>query len=158
MTYCIKEHLCYYIVSSQPTERRPQVPAEPAKKRRRGAPYGNTNALLHGFYAKKLPLADLADLQSHSFFGLSEEIQILRVFIRSFVDSFIAVTDPYDKLSFMRAFSLAFTSLTRLMRTERILGDGSLDAAFSTALSDVCQELGLDSEKPSHPSGRKDLN
>jgi len=126
------------------------VSSDAPKKRRRGAPLGNTNALVHGFYAKKLPHTDLSDIEGHTFSGLKEEIQILRLLLRRFVERFNAFTEPYDTLAFMRVACLAVISLSRLLHTERVLGDGSGDI-FSIALSEVCKELGFEPDAPPQP-------
>ena len=118
----------------------------PRRRKRRGAPLGNTNALVHGFYAKKLPPADINDLEGHTFSGLSEEIQATRVILRRLLEINNNCTDPDRAVSQVRVYSLAAATLGRLMRTEMILSPNTSDNLFKTALSELYDELGIDAE------------
>ena len=55
------------------------APASLAPRKRGGQP-GNTNSLKHGYYSTRFSLADLTDLENHSFSGLHDEITMLRVY------------------------------------------------------------------------------
>ena len=59
-----------------------QKPGPSKPPRRRGAPFGNRNALKHGFYARNFDPGDTKDLDEHEFDGLTDEIILLRVYIR----------------------------------------------------------------------------
>ena len=90
--------------------------------RRPGGQPGNANALKHGYYARRLPAAAVADLEEHAFPGLQEEIAVLRHFIGRLVDHSGECSDLPMTLSVVRVLSLAFGSLSRLMRTEQYSG------------------------------------
>lgn len=115
-----------------------------------GAPLGNTNALKHGFYAKKLRTVDLVDIENHSFYGLSEEILTLRVFIRRLIETTQHNDDPAVALSNLRVISQALTSLARLVRTEKTLGNDH--ELFQIAIQQVTEEMGLNDPDPSQPT------
>ncbi|MDD5368667.1 MAG: hypothetical protein PHQ40_06275, partial [Anaerolineaceae bacterium] len=54
--------------------------------RNRGGQPGNNNALKHGFYSKQLKGVDLEGLADSGHTALSDDIVMLRVFIRRLVD------------------------------------------------------------------------
>jgi hypothetical protein len=90
---------------------------------RRGAPKGNTNALKHGYYARRLHETEADELKEFKFHGVHEEILILRYFIRRLVEQSASDTDLANAGSYLRVISLAVTSLSRLLRIERILSE-----------------------------------
>jgi hypothetical protein len=112
----------------------------PAPRRRGGQP-GNTNSLKHGFYARKLPRRDRADWQNYQFTGLKEETQMLRFVIRRLVELSDANQDLEKEISLLRVLSLALISLTRLLRTDQLLGASQFDNELQTALSEVLQNM-----------------
>jgi len=117
--------------------------ASPSPKRRRGAQPGNANALKHGYYASRLPAADVAAIKGHVFFGLEEEIELLRVFIARLADHINENLDLDKVLSIIRILDLTLISLSRLKRTERFLGEESsgLQALLDQAIPEVYAEL-----------------
>jgi len=116
----------------------------PTPRRRRGAQPGNTNSLKHGFYTRRMPPSDLSDLEKHTFTGLREETSILRLFIRRVVELSGEVADLEQAVSLLRVLSLALLSLTRLLRTEQLLGTdkNELMDALSIATMEVLTEKG----------------
>ena len=122
----------------------PTNPSTPPPRSKRGAPPGNTNALKHGFYARKFERADLNDLDSHQFSGLQDEIILLRVFIRRVIELSKDLEDLPEAVSLLRVLSLASISLTRLLRTQKLLaGDelGDIAAILSEALTEVNKDI-----------------
>ena len=118
------------------------MPDQP--RRRRGAPPGNINALKHGFYTRRLPASQLRGLEDHSFSGLSEEIAVLRLFIRQLVEHQPKVLTVDQAASYLRVISLALISLTRLIRTQHLVGDDdSIGNALTQALEEIRQEGGF---------------
>jgi hypothetical protein len=112
-------------------------------KRGRGAPPGNTNALKHGFYSRRLKRSDLSGIE-YCDARLQEEITMLRVFTRRVIELGKDVDTLPEAVSLLRALCLASTSLTRLMKTQHLLtpsGNPALDA-FHQALDEVVKELG----------------
>ncbi len=104
------------------------MPDTPPKPRRlRGAPLNNLNALKHGFYARKFRRADLVDLADTRFRGLSEEINLLRVYMRGVIEKSAEVNSLAEALEVLRALSLAATSLTRMTKTHQLLTKGDPD-------------------------------
>ena len=117
-----------------------------------GAPPGNLNALKHGFYSKQLKRvkADLDGLDTAEFSGLTDEIQLLRVFIRRVIDLGKDVDRLDDALSLLRGLCLASTTLTRLLKTHHALASGEDDVtlAIRQALDEIHETLGLHDNPP----------
>jgi hypothetical protein len=99
----------------------PPSAAPPNPQRKRGAPTGNINALKHGFYSRRFNQVDLLDIDSCRDNCLSDEIRLLRVFTRHFVDVAQDQTSYTEMLSVLRTLCLASTTLTRLLKTEKFL-------------------------------------
>ena len=124
-------------------------------KRRPGAPFGNTNALKHGYYASKLRLAAAEDVDGILVPGLNHEIGILRDLIQSVASRSGEVQDFDGRLAIMRGLSLALVSLARLLRTQHFLEKDSRDdrSVISELLNIALDELGMggsaDSPAPS---------
>jgi uncharacterized protein YjcR len=92
-----------------------------AVKRHRGAPFGNTNALKHGFYSRSFRDIDCHDLEQVHFQGLEDEITMLRVFIRRVTEISRSITTFTEGVSLLRVLSLASISLTRLLTTQKVI-------------------------------------
>ncbi len=95
--------------------------------RKRGAQLGNTNALKHGFYTRRLletqPGSALAcaaaELDEHQFPGMEEEINTLRLYIRRLVEVTPEDATVDQMIGIVRTLDLSFASLTRLLRVTR---------------------------------------
>jgi hypothetical protein len=116
-------------------------------KRHRGAPAGNTNALKHGFYSRSFREIDCQDLDQVHFQGLQDEITMLRVFIRRVTEISKSITTFTDAVSLLRVLSLASTSLTRLLTTEKVIlatsGHHESEASLGEALQNLIGDLPL---------------
>jgi hypothetical protein len=101
------------------------VPASPANPspRSRGAQAGNHNAIKHGFYARAYHLKENHDLENAQFKGLAQEIQLMRVYIRRMLAVDTTHFTTSESLTLFRTFALAMHSLTRLVRTEKLIED-----------------------------------
>jgi hypothetical protein len=112
--------------------------------RPRGAPLGNKNALKHGFYASRMPRADVKDLESCTFDGLTEEIAVMRVAIRRVIELSAGAKTFPEALDLLRILSLASLSLTRLVRAQQLISppQNSFELALSQAITEVAAELG----------------
>ena len=113
---------------------------------RRGAPAGNTNALKHGFYARKFRPAEAKDLDGYTFDGVKEEILVLRVIIRRTLELAQSTEDRAEVIALLRVVSLAVIALTRLVRTELLLNPaerGLYEKALQQALAEVTAEWGM---------------
>jgi hypothetical protein len=108
-------------------------------RNRGGAPHGNQNslprdsgALKHGFYSRQLNRSDLADLQSCTFSGLSDEISLTRILIRQVVADRKTASTLAERLSLSHVFTLLTTSLDRLLKTQ-----AKLAAAENSPLQEI---------------------
>jgi hypothetical protein len=119
--------------------------------RRRGAPTGNKNAVKHGFYSTKFKKSERTALDESEFSGLSQEIALLRLYIRRVVARSVHIDDFYEDLEVLRVLSVAFSSLSRLVRAHALLassGESEIAQALHEALEDVHAEI----EKGEFPS------
>lgn len=114
-------------------------PAPAVRARRRGGQVGNTNAVKHGFYSRQLKKRDLADLENSEFKGLTEEISLLRIYIRQVVDLGKDVRDLFTAMELMRVICLATANLARLVRVQQVLVDPHND--LEMALAEVIEEV-----------------
>jgi hypothetical protein len=110
---------------------------------KRGAPFNNTNALKHGFYARAYRAGELADLDAMLTEGLNDEITMLRVATRRVIECIGEFTNPKEAVATLGALGLAATRLSTLLRTQKILAGSEQDtaAALSQALGEVVKEL-----------------
>ena len=112
---------------------------------RRGAPLGNLNALKHGFYSRRFKKSDLAGLEDCDFDGLKDEITIMRVFIRRFIEQCSDSTGLYETAGILRILCLATVSLTRLIKTKTqhllVSDPDDLFGDLRQALEEVNQEM-----------------
>jgi hypothetical protein len=97
------------------------MPDSPSKPKRRGAPAGNKNAIKHGFYARQFHQADLNDLDDNKVESLTDEIKLMRVFIRRVLESVDTRLTFPQSTELLRALSLASMSVNRLIRTQHLL-------------------------------------
>jgi hypothetical protein len=139
-------------------------PKKTTRTRKVGAPYGNHNALKHGFYSRHFRSAELSDLEAVDAEGLQDEIAAMRVYIRRFIASSgqgsapgdpaipdgaatpnSAAMAPYPDMLFLDAIGLAATRLACLLKTQKFLDRQYPKASedLNHALAEVIKELGL---------------
>jgi hypothetical protein len=109
----------------------------------RGALKGNTNARKHGFYSRRFPAREAQDAAAHHFEGLTEEIQLMRFYIRRLAEAGGEARDFYDLVEVTRALSQAITALTRLIHLQQSLspnGGDELLTIFQSAIDTVYAE------------------
>ncbi len=114
------------------------------KKPPRRAP-GNTNALKHGFYSRRFKRSELNDLEDIPFASMEDEIDMLRVCMRRLVEWGHDVKSLPEAISFLRVIASASTSLSRMLRTQQVLGaksDGQ--RALDQVLDEIAREKGWD--------------
>lgn len=113
-------------------------PEEENLQKKRGPPFGNQNARVHGFYSKVLTPEEQESLESAGdVVGIDSEIALLRVKIGS-----ILIHDP-DNIALI---ARAVTALTRmLIARNRILKEekGGLKQAVIDALKDLALPVGI---------------
>lgn len=116
------------------------------KKKRKGAPYGNTNALKHGFYSQRFHRVD-GEAGAHPE-GLAEEIKMLRVLIRLVHKNVLAEEPDSETLcKLLGMISLSTYRLSRLLEAQKnLVGDGSLDIAnaLTQAINEATNKLFTD--------------
>lgn len=92
--------------------------------KKRGGQLGNNNAFKHGFYSGQFKQAERTGLSQVENADLTNEIELLRVQLRRYLEAETTVLDQMDfetRLQALRAVSLAAESLTRLIRTQALL-------------------------------------
>jgi uncharacterized protein YjcR len=108
------------------------------KKKRKGAPQGNLNALKKGFYSRVLDEAEMLDLERASdVSGIDDEIALLRVKIKSVLER-----DPEN----IRLIMEAANTLARLVKTRyRITPEQGigLKEAIGNVLREIAVPLGI---------------
>ena len=115
----------------------------PPTRPRGGAPFGNTNALKHGFYSRRFRKSEMDDLEVTSFTGLRDEIAVLRVCIRRIVEWGASIKTFDEAMTFLRVVSLATGSLSRLVRTQQSIGGTDIEGVILQAITEAGQELGI---------------
>jgi hypothetical protein len=123
--------------------------SSPQPRRGPGAPPGNLNALKHGFYSRQYDRLDLADLEAYNFAGLADEIALMRVFIRRVVDLGRDVDDLSQAVSLLRVLCLASASLSRLLKTQKLLTLG--EDEFTQTIHRVLEEINREMEQTPSP-------
>jgi len=117
----------------------PSPPTQPSTPRRRGGQPGNRNAIKHGFYAHQQasPIESLVDLE--------EEIQVLRLFIRDFLDQDRSQVTFEQNLALLRAVCFAFTALNRLVKTQHWIASNhdEYTDTIKQAIADFAKEANL---------------
>ena len=105
---------------------------------KRGAPKGNQNARKHGFYSKALDEAERLQLEEAGYVeGIDEEIALLRVKLRQFVEK-----EP-DRIDLHLE---AANTIARLIRTRYQITKEqkkSLKEAIAKVLTEVAVPLGI---------------
>jgi uncharacterized protein YjcR len=105
---------------------------------KRGAPKGNRNAVTHGFYARALSEAEeLAYDEACSMEGLDHEIAVLRIRLRSLIESY---PDRWD-LQLQAASTIARPVRARYQITHD--QKKSLKDAIAHVLEEVAAPLGV---------------
>ena len=137
----------------------PPKPKSGARRSRGGQP-GNLNAVKHGFYTRRIHQADLADLQSSDFKGLSEEIAILRLFTRRLVERYNSSSDLFETMLVLRTLCFASSCLNRMIKTQHLLisqetpYSDALEEALKQVVEEIEQQNALnDSLKVPQPAG-----
>ncbi|PKO11955.1 MAG: hypothetical protein CVU39_26535 [Chloroflexi bacterium HGW-Chloroflexi-10] len=89
-------------------------------RRRRGAPQGNQNAVKHGYYAKVFKQTESVDLSETNSSQLTDEIQMLRVFMRRVIEKAGEEASLAETMFVLRSLSQASACLNRLIRTQAV--------------------------------------
>jgi hypothetical protein len=113
------------------------MPDLPAPKRPRGAQPGNANAIKQGFYARQFRRAEIKDLQNLKTVELSDEISMLRVFMRRIVEKSNPDAPISEDIEILRVLSVAALSLSRLIRSQLVV----TQSTFKDSLDDILKEV-----------------
>jgi integrase len=97
---------------------------------------GNQQALKHGFYANRKPEGGKA--------GLEAEIAYFRQIMARVIEMLDKPMEPNEFMRLVDVYGMAITRLGNLMKTQKKLGEGSLEDTISEALKEVAEELGLE--------------
>lgn len=101
-----------------------------SSSRRPGGQPSNTNALKHGFYARKFKPRRLADyVRARAVTGLDEEIALLRLVILNLVESCLPAAGGPPDLAACSALEASLARLTHLLKDRRLLDLGDADPA-----------------------------
>lgn len=114
--------------------------------RRPGAQLGNTNALKHGFYTRRMWKRHLSGVENTNIKGLAEEIALIRIFTRRLVESCDPSADLYDLAGILRAICLASATITRIIKAQAFL-TSDLSGFYQhveQAIREVRIEMGVD--------------
>jgi hypothetical protein len=114
--------------------KRQQTQSPPQGHYRRGAPPGNSNAVKHGFYTRRLKHSHLDGVESTDSSGLIEEIALIRVFTRRLIESLDFDGDPFTLAEILRTLCLASSTISRIVRTQFLL------TSTGTSLNDDIDE------------------
>ncbi|MBL0344436.1 hypothetical protein [Candidatus Villigracilis affinis] len=98
--------------------------------KKRGGQLGNNNAFKHGFYSGQFKQAERMGLSQVENADLTNEIELLRVQLRRYLEAETTVLDQMDfetRLQALRAVSLAAETLTRLIRMQALLNVADLE-------------------------------
>jgi uncharacterized protein YjcR len=105
---------------------------------KKGAPQGNQNAKKHGFYSKALDKAEELQLEeARGIDGLDEEIAVLRIKLRSIIQS-----EPQN----IELALAAANTIARLVRTRYNISKEqkrSLKDAIAKVLTEIAVPLGI---------------
>lgn len=115
------------------------------QKNKGGAPRGNANALKHGFYSRRFKNADLTALEGLKDLDLTEEINLMRLAILRVIEQSSEATTLRDSLDVVRTLSEGASTLTRLVRAQKLLiaEENDIGAALNRALEQVTREMDL---------------
>jgi hypothetical protein len=115
----------------------------PANYRKRGAQPGNINALKHGRYASLVPPKDNRSLPDILSSSLEEEIRILRSATRRVFELADQAGDIDQAIKVLGALGLASIRTSRLLQSQKELGDGDQAlAVIAAAIRDFRKERG----------------
>jgi hypothetical protein len=112
--------------------------------RRPGGQPGNTNALKHGFYARKFKPRQLEDYaRAHAVTGLDQEIALLRLVILNLSNSCLPEPGQPPDLAACSALESTLARLSHLLKDQRLLSLGASDPADLLAALFASANAGL---------------
>ena len=129
------------------------VGASPESTRGVGAPPGNQNRLIHGFYATVLHREELADLATYAGdTTVDSEVAIVRIALRRILGMLLTGLTPgpnprpLEAHDYARFIALAFQgagAVSRLLRTRQALG-GEQNEQYMQIIYQALDEIGKD--------------
>ena len=125
--------------------------------RRPGAQPGNRNACKHGFYTRKFKKTELQGVDTAEFIGLSQEIRILRLYVRLIVESGWAADGGLDLVTLGRLLCQSLSTLNRLVLTHDRLAhnQGPVMQLLNQTLDDLVEEGFIKTGDTDYNPGRK---
>lgn len=116
-----------------------------SSKKKRGAQPGNLNALKHGFYSEQFRETEVEDLESLLDGGLKDEIALLRVMLRRFLQ----VKDGFDNLNeaarVLQVINTTAGTLANLLRIQASIGrqDNETLDIINEVIEEILGELAV---------------
>jgi len=111
--------------------------------RKRGGQPGNINALKHGRYVRPVPPEDSQGSTYILTMSLDEEIGMLRIATRRVFELADQARDIDQAIKVLGALGLASIRISRLLKSQKELGDGDQALAIiSAAINDLLVEKG----------------
>lgn len=99
--------------------------------RKRGAQLGNKNAYKHGFYSEQFKAEERRILTQISLTDPSGEIELIRIYLKRFMEALNAASQPLDfesQLSALRAITLSADAINSLIRTQIVLAHATKES------------------------------
>jgi hypothetical protein len=114
---------------------------EKRRRRKRGTQPGNTNAMKHGFYARRFRPDEANDLEARRAVGLEDEIALLRVQIRRYFQKVSKEKSAEKTGEALDRLGLALSRLGRMVKTQAGLKTEDDKAEFDRTVSEVVTEI-----------------
>jgi hypothetical protein len=103
-------------------------------RRRRGGQPGNTNALKHGLFSRRINPADLYKLGANPGYAANRQIAQLRLYLRELLDRGPHIEDFGESLILLKNINIASGVLTRLISQRCTLKPGQSDPQAAESL------------------------
>ena len=108
-------------------------------RRKRGGQPGNLNALKHGFYSEQFKNVSAEDIELVISSGLEDEIALMRVLLRKYVDIANGLESLADAAKVLDLAGLTATRLAQLIKVQVMIGSQG-DSTLQT-INDVIEEV-----------------
>ena len=120
-------------------------PAKAASGKKPGGQPGNLNAFKHGFYSRAFQWHERTDIDDLVIGGLDDEIHMLRVNMRRFMQLAEGVEDLDRAARVLDVLGMSATRLASMLKVQRFIepaqGEGDVARAIGDALSAVVREF-----------------
>ena len=97
-----------------------QLIPEEDQKKKRGAPFGNTNALKHGLYVHHRQIRNTSPIEKAALYDLTDHINSLKVYLQHLFELGSKATELEVANDTLRALAVGCNALTRLISLHEI--------------------------------------